>query len=181
MTAIYVMRHAEKPNGTTQGVDEQGKTNPKSLTPRGWERAGALAVFFGAPDGLPIPDRIFASGPGKGQSRSQRSLETLLPLAAKLNQVPAQTYGKGEEEKLVKELLQLEGTTLVCWQHEMILAIAKLLLRSAGQSTERIPQSWSSERFDVVWSFTRARGSEPWNFSQICQRLLQGDGTAPIG
>jgi len=35
MSTIYVMRHAEKPDGTAQGVNEQGGVDAESLTPRG--------------------------------------------------------------------------------------------------------------------------------------------------
>ena len=180
MTSIFVMRHGEKPNGVAQGVDEQGTANPKSLTPRGWQRAGALAVYFGSSNGLPIPDRIYASGWGRGQSNSQRSMETVIPLAAKYHRSLIQTYGKGEEEKLVKELSGVEGTTLVCWQHEMILEIARLLVQAAGSAGTPIPESWPADRFDVIWSFMRRGVGDAWTFQQICQKLLIGDAAQAI-
>src|SRR5262249_5826382 len=46
MPTILVIRHAEKPEGDDLGVDQKGNPTPESLIVRGWQRAGALAVFF---------------------------------------------------------------------------------------------------------------------------------------
>jgi broad specificity phosphatase PhoE len=44
---IMFIRHAEKPvDGGDDGVTPKGHADPESLTPRGWQRAGALARFF---------------------------------------------------------------------------------------------------------------------------------------
>lgn len=65
---IYIIRHGEKPStidarsrpllpelvAPTLGTDSQGNPNEHSLTPRGWQRAGALAVRFAS---APIVDR----------------------------------------------------------------------------------------------------------------------------
>lgn len=64
MTTILLIRHAEKPDGQNQGVTEQGGNDPDSLIPRGWQRAGALASFFGSV-AVPAPDQIYVSAPGK--------------------------------------------------------------------------------------------------------------------
>ena len=48
---IMIIRHAEKPeHHGPRGVDENGDEDKKSLTVRGWQRAGALVQFF-APSG----------------------------------------------------------------------------------------------------------------------------------
>jgi hypothetical protein len=46
---VLLIRHAEKPLGDSPpfGVTEQGVVDRESLTPRGWQRAGALVGFFG--------------------------------------------------------------------------------------------------------------------------------------
>jgi len=41
-----VIRHAEKPEGSIQGVDIDGNDGPENLVVQGWQRAGALARFF---------------------------------------------------------------------------------------------------------------------------------------
>lgn len=178
MTTIYVIRHAEKPDGTTRGVNEEGLRDPSSLTPRGWQRAGALATFFGSETGLPSPDRIYVSAPAKERiaphvkigSASLRPLETVTPLAAKLKKLPNKTYGKGDEPNLVKAIMKNDGTVLVCWQHEAIPKIAGLII---GSGT-KIPE-WPGDRFDVVWCFSRPHPRTPWTFKQVCQCLLAGD------
>jgi broad specificity phosphatase PhoE len=184
MDRIYVIRHAEKPNGDARGVDGTGSPDPESLTPQGWQRAGALAVFFGSRSGLPAPSRIYAAGPEKTKiaphtkagSKSQRPVETVTPLAAKLGLTPLATYTKDEETGLVNEVVALKGITLICWQHEAIPEIAQLVLGSS----KGIPHPWPADRFDLVWSFTRAASGQPWSFGQICQRLLAGDRSEPI-
>ena len=184
MTNIFVIRHAEKPSGQLQGVNEQGINDEKSLIPRGWQRAGALAALFDSPNGLPPPARIYASDPEKEKvaphdkigSNSQRPLETVTPLAAKLRIVPIVRYAKGDETTLIAEVANLDSTTLICWQHEAIPQIAGLIMGSA----EGIPTPWPPDRFDVIWSFTREDTTKPWIFSQICQQLLAGDGLQAI-
>ena len=183
MTTILLIRHAEKPDGQSQGVNERGENDPDSLIPRGWQRAGALTSFFGSA-GLPVPDRIYVSAPGKKKiargvkigSKSKRPLETVTPLAAKLHKAPIETFAKGEEENLAHAVVELDGVTLICWQHEAIPQIAKLIL---GTGVD-VPDPWPGDRYDVVWSFTRTDLAEPWAFRQICQCLLAGDGRDPI-
>lgn len=183
MTRILLIRHAEKPDGQSQGINERGGSDSESLIPRGWQRAGALASFFGSA-ALPAPDRIYVSSPGKEKlaphvkigSDSNRPLETVTPLATKLNMAPIEAFAKGEEEQLVQAIAKLQGVTLVCWQHEAIPQIAKLIL---GAVTG-IPDAWPADRYDVVWSLTRSGGARSWKFDQICQCLLAGDRRHPI-
>jgi broad specificity phosphatase PhoE len=125
---ILLIRHAEKPDDEYQGVNEFGVNDPESLTPRGWQRAGALAVLLAGSNGSLTPDQIYASSPDKEKvaphikvgSKSSRALETVTPLAEKLNKTPIQTFGKGNEQDLVDAITTFEGTTLTCWQHEEI-------------------------------------------------------------
>ena len=181
---IFLIRHAEKPEGQIQGVNEQGSNDPESIIPRGWQRAGALAAFFVSKDGLPAPDQIYVSAAGKEKvaphvkvgTRSTRPLETVTPLAAKLNLVPDETFTKGDEAALVDAIVKLEGTTLVCWQHESIPQIAQLIMGTQVG----IPETWPGDRFDVVWIFSCPEAGQPWTFGQACQRLLAGDGSDPI-
>jgi broad specificity phosphatase PhoE len=182
MSTIFIIRHAEKPEGAIQGVTESGSQDAESLIPQGWQRAGALAVFFGAKDGLPLPDRIYAAAAEKEKlghkdtagSKSNRPVETISPLAAKLGMNPTTKYTKGQEGDLVNEIVQLDGTTLVCWQHESIPDIAEGIMGSANG----IPNPWPGDRFDVVWCFSGAGKS--WTFTQVCQRVLAGDKNHPI-
>jgi broad specificity phosphatase PhoE len=183
MSTILLIRHAEKPDRTMRGVRPNGTPDPESLTVRGWERAGALAQLLGAEGGLRAPARTYASAPGKQKlaskkvgSDSERPLLTISALAAKLRLKPIEKFTKGEESDLVKALVQHRGVTLVCWQHEAIPAIARLIL---GKEADQIPDPWPADRFDVVWRFKRRKRA--WTFKQLCQRLLPGDKAQPIG
>ena len=67
---IMIIRHAEKPDpGKTLGVSPTGHEDPRSLSVRGWQRAGALVALFGperlrrANPLLATPTAIFASRP----------------------------------------------------------------------------------------------------------------------
>jgi broad specificity phosphatase PhoE len=184
MPTIFMIRHAEKPDGTNQGIDETGAMDDESLIVRGWQRAGALAVFFGSPKGLPAPDRVYASAvtderetpAGKIGSKSKRPTETVTPLAAKLGQTVTNTYTEGQEADLVQEVAALHGTTLVCWHHEAIPKIATLILGSA----KGVRDPWPSDRFDVVWRFISSHHGKKWKFDQVCQQVLAGDSAKPI-
>jgi hypothetical protein len=201
MRTIFLIRHAEKPPDKRRkhpgrepqkhlahkrqkdGVDETGAPDDEALTVPGWQRAGALAVFFGSKKGLPAPDRIYASA-GKKKvaprvllgSDSERPALTVSPLAAKLGLKVIRTFTKGQEAGLADEIAKQKGITLVCWQHQKIPKIAKTILGS----TAGVPRGWPSTRFDVVWCFVRGRKRKRWMFGQRCQNLLAGDKSHPI-
>jgi broad specificity phosphatase PhoE len=170
---IMVIRHAEKPDGTAPGLDEAGDEDDSSLTAVGWERAHALVGLFDPAEGDPRPGlarpgTIYAAGV-TDEGEGQRTRETVAPLADALG-IPVNTeYGKGEEKKLMKDVLELSGTTLISWQHSEIPAIADVF----ESVTPAPPQEWPSDRFDVVWTFTRA--ADGWTFSQIPELLLPQD------
>ena len=128
---ILIIRHGEKPepDGSPGGIDEAGMPNAESLTPLGWQRAGAWAGLFvpslGAERPLPIPAALFASLPLKHGalpvgSKSLRPMETITPLSKKLGLVIDLTFSKGEEAGLANAVVKTAGVVLVCWQHESI-------------------------------------------------------------
>jgi len=102
---ILIIRHADKPE--PGGVDAVGVPDKRSLTPRGWQRAGIwtelFAPSFGQQSVLPKPAAIFASAPaskaeisaGNGGSKSRRPLETISALAAQHRRRPAFYQGTG--------------------------------------------------------------------------------------
>jgi hypothetical protein len=86
---LMVVRHAEKPpdSGYPRGIDADGDNDKHSLVVTGWARAGALVELFASTRnppaaGLLKPDALYASL--GGDSKSQRPMQTLLPLAARL-------------------------------------------------------------------------------------------------
>jgi hypothetical protein len=176
---VLIIRHAEKPKpGGAGGVDGSGAANPTSLTPRGWQRAGAWAQLFasslGQQPALPTPQNVFASAPGG--SASSRPLETVIPLADKLAIEIDLRFQKGKEADLAAAIAQTSGVTLISWQHQDIAAITKAL----APDVQNVPSNWPNDCFNVVFRFDRPDPASPWTFQQIRPVMLQGDKPGPI-
>jgi hypothetical protein len=169
-----VIRHAEKPDKTTAGVDTSGKSGKDDLTVRGWQRAGALTVLFGpsaavlSGDRLTTPKFLYASKDG-----SQRSMQTITPLSSKLG-LPISPGSKGAEAELAKQARGCEGPVLISWQRERIPDLAANLLAGTPDAS-RHPKLWPVECFDVIWIFDLDPQSGAYCFSQMPQQLLPGD------
>jgi hypothetical protein len=189
---ILIMRHAEKPgekpDDGTEGVDASGAPDHRSLTPRGWQRAGAWVELFvpslGLSSPLPTPSAIFASTPaskadiaaGRGGSKSRRPLETVTPLADRLGLKVDLRFAEGQEAQLAATIASLDGVVLVCWQHEDIATIANALVpRPPG-----VPAGWPGDRYNVVYRFDRPDAPTSWMFQQIVPVMLKGDRSTPI-
>ena len=180
---VMVIRHAEKPadDPPPHGVEMKGDHDKESLTPLGWQRAGALAALFAPARGqlqsplLATPTKLYASGIGDG-SDSERPQETITPLAAKLDATIDTNFLKGQERAMVAAALAQEGVVLVAWEHKAIPGIANQIL---GNDTTA-PQEWPGERFDLVWVFDLEPATGAYVFSQVPQQLLAGDSPDPI-
>jgi hypothetical protein len=178
-TKIQIIRHGEKPKGSTKGYDATGKEDPHSLTKQGWARAAALVGLFdpvgGVPKaGLSVPTIIYAAdGPNAGE----RMVETATPLVAALNVPLVRAYDKGSESSLARALKTLPAgaQALVVWEHSRIPALVAAL----GASSPKPPKKWDSSRFDLVWTFT-ADGKGGWVFAQIPELVLPTDKPAPM-
>lgn len=184
-TKVMLIRHGEKPRvpevageATAFGLLENGERSDYGLTVRGWQRAGALAVFF-SPEGaafrprsLATPDVIFASAIGP-HSRSLRMQQTVGPLQRKLGSAVTINFDhkKGEEEAMVAAALQSKGHVLICWSHEGIPIIAAKILGA----TSAAPGVWPEDRYDLVWVFDRQAESLAWGLRQEPQMLLADD------
>ena len=184
---VLIIRHGEKVDGPWPGpgLTKRGDANDKSLVIRGWQRAGAWSVLFGAGLGgtdYPRPDRIFAVDP-KGdpsQKPTRRPYETVIPLAARVG-LPIEKRVQGQEVALAAEIEALteESVVLVCWEHKSIgEALLPALLgkkRSAG-----VPSEWQGTRFDVVLRLDRAKPGGAWTFRQLFPCVLSGDSDRPM-
>jgi hypothetical protein len=174
-TKIMLIRHAEKPDetGAVLGIDENGRANPNQLSVRGWQRAGALVRFF-APSGqscssgIETPSAIFACKPLNGSS-SVRPFSTVLPLAALLRIPVHYETGKSDEAALLDAVRSASGAVLICWPHEPIPSLVRVL---AGE-LPGVPVKWPAKRFDLVWILDRT--GTGWRFYQTGQLLLPGD------
>jgi hypothetical protein len=183
---ILIIRHAEKPDADdAMGVDADGTLDKNSLTPRGWQRAGAWVQLFvpalGQKPLLPRPTTLFASAAvhhsgGDPGSKSRRPLETITPLSATLEIDVDLRFVKGDEPLLAKAISKIDGVVLVCWQHENIAAIAAAL----APISSPVPQHWPGHRFNVIYQFSRSDGDAVWAFQQVVPVLLDGDEAKPI-
>jgi hypothetical protein len=181
--SICIIRHAEKQLGAAPplGVSIAGAPDPESLTPRGWQRAGALISLFvgragatgGAP--LPTPARLFASELGP-HSHSRRPIETLEPLSQRLGVTLDDPFLQDELDQLVAAIKGYEGHVLVAWEHKRIPLIADRLVSTPAQ----VPRVWPDDRFDLVWMFEPIAGEPTYRLRQVPQLLLAGDRADPI-
>jgi hypothetical protein len=187
-STVLIIRHAEKPDQDHSAVNGSGAPDAKSLTPRGWQRAGVWVEMFapslGQPLALPKPTAIFASAPathseiaaGQGGSKSQRPLETVSSLAAKLKVNIDLRFAKGKEAGLANAVSTTEGVVLVCRQHEDIAAIAQALV----PVVPGIPTHWPGDCFNVIFRFDRQTAAAAWTFQQIVPVMLDGDRSQPL-
>ena len=180
---VMILRHAEKPNETDSrlppfGVDENGRAQPDSLIPRGWQRAGALAAMFGASNlASPFvrPTLLFA--PAYADGLSHRPGETLTPLARRLRLQIQKPVSKGQEAALVSESL-LKGAgqdVLVCWEHHHIPAIVAALASALGVNT--LPSGghlWPDADFHSVLVFA-GQPDGTYTLTRTSMGLLDGD------
>lgn len=182
-TKIMLIRHAEKPDGAsdTRGVTLKGERSKESLDVRGWQRAGALTSLFAPPHGhfqhasLAKPRFLFASKPLRHKG-SRRPVETIKPLADKLDLKINDDYQRADFEKMLEEVFLCRGVVLICWQREYIPDIAAHIL---GKKT-LAPRDWPEDRFDLVWVFDLDRTSTRYRLKQVPQKLLKGDLATPI-
>ena len=175
-TRIMIIRHGEKPD---DGADPpisamaKGDTGGDNLSPRGWQRAGALVRFF-APRGDhdARPDALFAATADAGFT-SLRTQQTLAPLADFLGVPVALPAPPTGVEAAASAVLATAGIALVAWEHRNI---AKLVSAITGDDT--LAPHWSSSRFDVMLVLERRKKS--WDLTQVPQMLLAGDTKKPL-
>lgn len=185
---LMLIRHGEKepdPGPPPYGVSAEGVQDKHSLSPRGWQRAGALVPFFRRAwvHGIETPDAVYAScigssvliADGHDISKSLRPQQTVTPLVDALGPMKGlQTpYAVGEEDALVQTILDSEnGIVLVAWEHNHIPGIAKAF-------ADQAPGSWPKGCFDSVWVLTRSMDGK-YRFEELPQSLLSGDRSSAL-
>lgn len=182
-TKIMLLRHAEKPakDAAPYGVTAEGERSKESLEIRGWQRAGALATLLAPANGhfqhpsLAKPQFLFASKPVRRKG-SQRSLETITPLAQKLAIRINSGFQRSDYASMIEEVVSCNGVALICWQREYIPQIAAHILRH----NKIAPAVWPEDCFDMIWVFDLVRSSSKYTFKQVPQKLLGGDLKTPI-
>src|ERR1700761_1261528 len=178
---IFLIRHAERPvvtDGTTYtGTDVAGTPNPDCLIPRGWQRAGGLAMLFDTAVGtmrtdLAVPGQLYSpaySNPVK--TLNHRTYETILPLSLRLGLTINNDYQEGQEAQLATAIVANDaGTSLVAWEHDHIPDIAANIPVVIGAV---VPTVWPGDRFDIIWCFTLAAdGAAAYRFTALPELLL---------
>ncbi len=138
---IILLRHAEKP------ADE----GDLGLSPRGEDRARALVGLLGRGSvyttNAPVA-ALYATRVTK-RNRSQRTGETLAPLATDLA-LPVNTqFSSGDYAALASSLLSNPAyrgrTVIICWTHSELARLALAL----GVKPRPVP--WKDKVFDRLW------------------------------
>ena len=174
LTKVMLIRHAEKPNETIQGVNEAGRPDPDQLSVRGWQRAGALVRFF-APigqshrSGIATPTAIFACKP-HNTTRSLRPFHTVLPLATALGITVHHEFARSDDALLFDAVLGVSGTALICWSHDPIPGIARKIAGDAAGHPRKMAGKTLRSGVDISTA-----SDDGWRFSQVDQMLLPGD------
>ena len=174
---IILIRHAEKPlNPPPFGVDEEGVESKYCLTPRGWQRAGALVAFFAQPTRAEIatPTALYASAAriskigddGADIGKSRRPQQTITPLARKLGLKINADFDVGQERELADHALAHDGVVLIAWVHKYLSTVARML------GCDTAPDRWPA-RYDPVWILDRS--DKKYTFTELYQSLLDGD------
>jgi hypothetical protein len=161
---IYVMRHAEKP---------EGDTKDPNLAPQGFKRAQALPALFVAMPGrttlppLLRPDFIFASAPSK---HSNRPMETIAPLAQLLHEKVNGDFEEIEAGPLAKRVLggaYAGKVVLIAWHHGEIPHVVQAL------GVKDAPKHWNPDVYDEIWKIVYVNGEA--QMTVVHEHLLPGD------
>jgi hypothetical protein len=192
---IYIIRHGEKPpdplpgqpassSGPPFGVDVNFNQNVYSLSPRGWQRSGALAVLFNPAVGcshlgLRTPTALYATSYGDpGQTQMHRPYQTIEALSQRLG-VPIQSPALRGQQGAFVDAVPSSGAdvVLISYEHNRIPALVQAIPTVDGTA---IPAVWPDDRFDVIWTFTLDPGTGRYVFGQVPQQLLDGDADTVI-
>jgi hypothetical protein len=191
---IYVIRHGEKPpeplpgqsdlsSGPPFGVDVDGNRNAHSLSPKGWQRSGALTALFGpavAPKvGLSTPTALYATAYGDAAvTKIHRPYQTLLGLSRRLG-LPIQSPDLLGQEPAFADAVPSSGAevVLICYEHHRIPALVQGIPTVDGTA---IPAVWPDDRYDIIWTFALYPDGGHYVFGQVPQQLLDGDSDTVI-
>jgi hypothetical protein len=175
---VIIVRHAEKPEPDgPHGVDHHGHPSGHGLTPRGWSRAGALAVrmaYAGRSDDVIVkPERVYATATDPHHA-SDRPRLTAHGIAKRLDLDMLDHFGRGDEAHLAAEITKSGKPSLVVWDHGHIPTLARSF---ALHADVQVPDAWPEDRFDLYWVLTPGEGG--YTLEVLPQNLLAGDAPTP--
>jgi hypothetical protein len=181
---VTIIRHGEKqseddPTQPPFGVDANGVQNPHSLTPRGWQRAHALAAMLTAdPVKAPFarPSVLYAPK-FKSQEEERRTYETLMPTASALGWTIQDPIGEDHEPDLAALALSDAGAdVLICWEHRRIPGIVAPLASALGIAVvPPVGQLWPDDDFSSALVFRPDAAGSGYVLVQTDEGLLPGD------
>ncbi len=159
---VIIIRHAEKPEGKSD-----------NLSPVGFKRAEAFVKIFDLHPDLAEngpPDFIFAAKYLPGET-SNRSYQTVAPLATSLNLAVATPFQTDDYAQLADEILSNplynNRFILIAWTHSNIPGLAKRLGSAPGNK-------WNPIVFDRMWVL-RFDDKGRATSADLPQRLMPGD------
>lgn len=144
---IILIRHAEK-------GDE-----PVHLSAEGRIRAEGLIDYFARnhhPSGLGTIDMVVAQRQAQ-EHKSDRSVETILPLAHALRIIPIIRYKRRQLHKILRFLMADacdRRTVLLCMQHEALIKLTNLLGFDVRAWSLEPKKHKSPDAYDVTWVIT---------------------------
>lgn len=179
---IMFIRHGEKPgdDGTPKAIDHHGEQDEHSLIVRGWTRAGALAALFShLPSfnypGMVTPRSVYATK-STDDYRSKREVHTARPTAKRLGLSVNDAFDHGQVTDLVASIMGDDRPPLVVWHHgSLVDVLAHFPIANRGD----IPSAWPEDRFDLIWTLSKAAGEPEYRFAAVPQQLLDGDLDSP--
>ncbi len=145
---ILLMRHAEK----------TGDPMDPHLSPEGYARAAKLADYI--PTTFGIPQFLIATSVSK---HSNRPIETIEPLSAKIGVPVDATYADQDYGALATQLLSEPryadaGTLIVvCWHHDNL----SLLAHALGAKLGSYPDPWDANVFNQILVLNYSAEGEP--------------------
>lgn len=146
---LVFFRHAEKPG------DNSGQ-----LTCQGLNRALALPQVLLSRFGQ--PDALFAAAPDTKPGGSVRPLSTIIPLAVRLAMPVNIQYHAGDIKPAAKALLNdKQPLTMVSWEHNNLVLVAKAVVSRAGGDPGLVPDHWAEKDFDSIYVVTINRAVTP--------------------
>lgn len=159
---ILIIRHAEKPPAATGSPD---------LAEKGMERAKVIPSLFLSPTSTGTarferPEALFAT---RATQKSNRPIETILPLSKALHLPIDERYGRGDLTALVQELASGKyagKVVLISWHHAEMQALAHDL------GATDVP-AWPETLFDRIWKIEWIDGKA--QLTSLPQMLLPGD------
>ena len=164
MKQIIFIRHGEKT-----------KKDSVNLSSLGYKRAEELIRYFEKSKNLILPEKIIVMKQAHKDS-SNRSYETVQPLANHLNLKISDHYKREEIKEVVEYIKEQESKysiILICWEHSYIPKIIEKLLNLKHELKWGLnPEEEENDNFTAVWLLENYKLSV-YKQADICEKNNQ--------